>query len=1137
MASPFLLLATDGKDLGYDKSLVDPYSTVAESGDRRGFVLPTPAGNFVYDGKVRAAWPTTYIDYDTLPAMAGTVRAATNDATLQAAIAASLPGDVITVASGVYTGSYTSWPANGGDTIPGGNGVVTVIWKPIWDSMVANGGVATVRPQKVRAPAAQIGTGAFFQNNSLFNETQWAFDGGSTRGWRFIGLSIGLGPAVTQMGRLIRIGSGDGTIQWTESQCPQNIIFDRCALSGNPNVNLKAGIEFHGKYNVLVDSITDDNIHHDGQDCKAIFIANGPGPFAAINNRLCASTEVILCGGQMVLCGHPTNIDVALNLIEKPFTWNATHPSYAGKQWSLKNLVEFKMGHNVRLLGNVLRRSWPSGQTGAAFLIKSEIYSNGATIGSTRDVIILHNKVYDVSQAVNFTKGDDQGPADPPLNVCSFNNVFEVGAQYFDASSSSLIAVGAALNPSFIHTTVVAMGPVNDIMQPGYAPNLAILDSIIGPTTYGIKGSGLAQGIPTLSANCVGYDVRKTVLVGAPSGSYPPNNYFPPDQASVQYTDFNNRIWSLLGTSQTGSVTPPPPSPVLTTLVVSPTSVAVDQGATQQFTAQGYDQFGVAMSAVVTWSVVAGGGTINGSGLFTAGSTAGTYSNTIRAVSGSVQGFATVIVNAVAPPPPPPTPVLTTVVLTPTSASLIEGQTRQFTAQGYDQFGAAMAATFTWSVVAGGGTISSSGLFTAGGVVGSFPSTVKATSGGISGYASITVTAQIPVLTSIVVSPSSTALQTGGTQQFIAHGYDQNGALMSISPVWSVTGGGAITSSGFYTAGGVAGTYSNSVRATVGAVVGMASVVINAVLPPPPVLTSIEVTPASDVLAPGETQQFTAIGYDQNGAVMAVSPVWSVTSGGGTISSSGLFTAGSTAGSFSNTIRATSGSVFGQASITVVAPPVQVLTSIVLTPQAVNLEVGDSQQFEATGYDQDGVPMSITPVWSVTGGIGTVNSTGSFVAGSVVGTFPGGVKASVGAVVGEALITIFSVTPPPPPPPPPPTSVVTTIVVEPYAAILDSGQQQDFTATAFDQNGYPMSFVPQWQVVAGGGSITQAGRFTAGDTAGVYSGTVRAVFGSVYGSASIMVKAGPDTPPYPPPPQTPITRRGVCGYYTKQRRL
>ncbi|HYG37901.1 MAG TPA: discoidin domain-containing protein [Cytophagales bacterium] len=83
-------------------------------------------------------------------------------------------------------------------------------------------------------------------------------------------------------------------------------------------------------------------------------------------------------------------------------------------------------------------------------------------------------------------------------------------------------------------------------------------------------------------------------------------------------------------------------------------------------------------------------------------------------------------------------PVLTSIVVTPSTASVTTGGSQQFTAQGKDQFGANFQATFTWSTT-GGGTISSSGLFTANSIGSGF--LIKATSGSVQGSATVSVTA------------------------------------------------------------------------------------------------------------------------------------------------------------------------------------------------------------------------------------------------------------------------------------------------------------------------------------------------------------------------------------------------------------
>ena len=91
------------------------------------------------------------------------------------------------------------------------------------------------------------------------------------------------------------------------------------------------------------------------------------------------------------------------------------------------------------------------------------------------------------------------------------------------------------------------------------------------------------------------------------------------------------------------------------------------------------------------------------------------------------------------------------------------------------------------------------------------------------------------------------------------------------------------------------------------------------------------------------------------------------------------------------------------------------LASIVVTPNVV-LPVGTSQQFVAVGTDSENVVVAIVPTWSVVAGGGTINSTGLFTAGSVVGVYTGTVKASVGSIYGTANVEVIDTTTPPPPP-------------------------------------------------------------------------------------------------------------------------
>ena len=354
----------------------------------------------------------------------------------------------------------------------------------------------------------------------------------------------------------------------------------------------------------------------------------------------------------------------------------------------------------------------------------------------------------------------------------------------------------------------------------------------------------------------------------------------------------------------------------LASITVTPNPATLAIGATQQFVAVGKDAAGNVVQITPTWSATTGG-TISGAGLFTAGGTPGTFTNSVQAVSGGITGSATVIVT-VGP--------LATIVVTPNPVTLANGATQAFTAVGKDVAGNTVAITPAWSVVNGGGTIdATTGVFTAGATAGTFTNTVKATSGAIAGFATVTVTVPVPtpVLTTITVTPNPSTIAANGTQQFTAVGRDQNGAVIAMTPAWSVVnGGGTINATtGVFTAGAVAGTFTNTVKATSGAISGFATVTVTTVAPPVPILASITVTPNPGTVNTNATLTFTATGRDANGNIIAITPTWSVVNGGGTINVlTGAFTAGAVTGTFANTVRATVGTISGLATVVVASP-------------------------------------------------------------------------------------------------------------------------------------------------------------------------------------------------------------------------
>ena len=281
---------------------------------------------------------------------------------------------------------------------------------------------------------------------------------------------------------------------------------------------------------------------------------------------------------------------------------------------------------------------------------------------------------------------------------------------------------------------------------------------------------------------------------------------------------------------------------------------------------------------------------------------------------------------------------------------------------------------------------------------------------------------------------------------------------------------------------------------TTGLVVAAAGVLVTAcdTSTKPRTLTSISVNAISSSLTINGTLQYTAIGQDADGNVVAISPVWSVVAGGGSISSTGLFTAGTTAATFANTVRATSGGISGSTTVTVIAGT---LATITVTPNPVSLAINATQLFTAVGRDAGSNVVAITPVWTVVASGGSISSSGLFTAGTTAGTFTNTARATSGAISGSATVTVTA-------------GALATITVTPNPATLIVNTTRQLTAVGRDASNNVVVIAPVWSVVASGGTISSTGLFTAGAATGTFTNTARATSGAISGSATVAVSSG-----------------------------
>lgn len=170
----------------------------------------------------------------------------------------------------------------------------------------------------------------------------------------------------------------------------------------------------------------------------------------------------------------------------------------------------------------------------------------------------------------------------------------------------------------------------------------------------------------------------------------------------------------------------------------------------------------------------------------------------------------------------------TKVEVSPAIVTLDPRAAQQFTARGLDASGNEVPnLTFTWSVVGGGGTITSTGLFTAGSELNIYVETVKAETTFkaysfdgknwmyrdtiLAGFATVKVAC---TLKRVEVYPANPTVPAGRTLQFTAKGFDcNNQEIPGLTFDWSAVDGGTISSRGLFTAADVLGTFPNAVRA------------------------------------------------------------------------------------------------------------------------------------------------------------------------------------------------------------------------------------------------------------------------------------------------------------------------------------
>jgi len=343
----------------------------------------------------------------------------------------------------------------------------------------------------------------------------------------------------------------------------------------------------------------------------------------------------------------------------------------------------------------------------------------------------------------------------------------------------------------------------------------------------------------------------------------------------------------------------------------------------------------------------------------------------------------------------------------------------------------------------------------------------------------------------LTVSPNTYTLAEGSAASFTAVGTLRDGSVSAPSVTWTATGG-TIDASGKYTAGPISGNYSVSAKASN----GVADTAIVILAETTPTATDISLSPTSTSLPAGGSKQFTAVGKASDGATVPVSPKYAAT--GGTVSSTGMYKAGQTPGAYRIIATDTVSSLADTSAVTITGIGAT-LQSVVLIPATASVAQGAKQQFSASGKMSDGSSVPLFPSFAATGG--SISSSGEYTAGSTAGTYR---VIAADTVSGNADTSSVTITASP--------ATLQAVVLTPATASLAAGATQQFTASGKMSDGSTSAVTVTWS--AAGGTISSAGFYTAGQTAGTFGVIAKQSGGSLADTATVTVTA-PTTPPPP----------------------
>ncbi len=227
-----------------------------------------------------------------------------DSAAFATAITNAVGGDTITLTAGqTYTGPFTLK-----------SGLTSTV-------TIRSSGHASLPVDGKRVTSGDRSNMAIIVCGTSNNQSCFSTTGNDADNWRLTGLDMRQANGITNAGAMVKIGNESET---TSANTPNNIELDHSWIEATQAGTVR-GLFLNGR-NIDVHDNHISGFRNAGQECQAILLGGGPGPFTIDNNYLMALGEVVMSGGLTVGI-IPGDLTFTRNYLEAPQKYNPWNPS------------------------------------------------------------------------------------------------------------------------------------------------------------------------------------------------------------------------------------------------------------------------------------------------------------------------------------------------------------------------------------------------------------------------------------------------------------------------------------------------------------------------------------------------------------------------------------------------------------------------------------------------------------------------------------------------------------------------------------------------------------------------------------------------------------------------------------------